>query len=126
MKVIKIMKLRVHKLSSSIFSAAAHDGTDLLVLVSRNGQGSASRRTVQMFRGVSVDTFQKMLAYRSTTEFFQQAIWDRFPSEPASLEVADAIESFFQMQPEGAIRLAPAPNEPARPTTRRKFHTAPR
>jgi hypothetical protein len=120
------MELRVHKLSSSIFSAAAHDGTDLLVLVTRNGHGSGSRRTVQMFRGVSADTFQKLLAYRSTTEFFQQAIWDRFPSEPASLEVEDAIESFFQMQPEGAIRLAPAPDEHPRHSPRRKPHTAAR
>ena len=120
------MELRVHKLSSSIFSAAAHDGSDLLVLVSRNGHGSASRRTVQMFRGVSMDTFQKLLAYRSTTEFFQQAIWDRFPSEPASLEVTDAIDSFFQMQPEGAIRLTPAPSENPSPSARRKSHTAAR
>ena len=120
------MELSVHKLSSSIFSAAAHDGTDLLVLVSRNGHGSASRRTVQMFRGISMDTFQKLLAYRSTTEFFQQAIWDRFPSEPASLEVADAIESFFQMQPEGAIRLSPAPNEHPHHSSRRKSHAATR
>ena len=120
------MELKVYKLSSSIFSAAAHNGTDLLVLVSRNGNGNASRRTVQMFRGVSMDIFQKLLAYRSTTEFFQQAIWDRFPSEPASLEVENAIESFFQMQSEGAIRLAPAPGEHSRHSPRRKSQMAAR
>jgi len=103
-------EITLQRLASSIYEAAGHDGAGLLILIVKKMQEGEGSRIVRCYQGVSPELYQLLLSARSATAFFQQAIWERFPSVPESSAVTEAVERFFAMQPEGTIRLAPAPH----------------
>lgn len=99
----------LQRLASSIYEAAGHDGSDLLILIVKSMRDGEGSRIVRCYQGVSPELYQLLLSARSATAFFQQAIWERFPPVPVNSAVSEAVDKFFAMQPEGTIRLAPAP-----------------
>ena len=77
------LPITLHSLSSSLLESAGHDGAQTLILVFRALPGAVPM--VCTCDGVPVEIFEQLIAAPSPGRFYSMSIWNRYPSEPATL-----------------------------------------